>query len=402
MRQGAIAMALVLLHGTLWLWTRGVARSAERRRDEQERQRTILGDLRRRRDRDWSRGAQLTTAIESNAEALDLPRTVTPDVIEAWEHAMADDLRRDGADTPLTELLVELLGAQDESEHAEARLAAAAAERAALEREWSAWRDATGLPPGLDAGQIDEWLETRHRVAAARAAQTEECARVARLEPATAAWETGVRALLTAAGQSVAPDVCGRALTAELATLGRRVRAARLRERRRERLATELRAAEAAVVAAEAAAVQSGALSRMTSAVAETDSASARTARLLEIASAILAYATKGAYTSLRAAPNGGVLVIDDRDHAVPITAIPDRAPRRCLQFLLRLGEALIAPPRLLIVDDALAGLDDDEAATVARAIAALATTRPLVYVASSATRARALRLLPGSPRVLE
>jgi hypothetical protein len=401
-RQGGLAMALVLLHATLWLRGRVVGRSAARHRDAQERQRTILGDRRRRRDRDWSRAAQLTTAIENDAEALGLPLTVTPDVIEACEHAMADDLRRDGAETPLTELLCELLAAQDESEHAEARLAAAAAERSAVEREWMAWRDATGLPPALDAAQIGEWLDTRDRLAATRAAHAEESARLARLEPATAAWEAEVRTLIAAAGQAIAPDACGQALTAELAALGRRVRAARLRQRRRQRLATELRAAAAAVVAAEAAAAPTGALPRPPAPTVDSGPASPRSARLLETASAILAYATNGGYTGLRAAPNGGVLVVNDSDDAIPLTAIPDRAGRRCAQFLLRLGEALIAPPRLLVVDDALAGLHDDEAATVARAIAALATTRPLVYVTSRTTRSRALRLLPGTARVLE
>ena len=402
-RDGAVAMALIVVQAVLLCWNRFAGRRADRQDDAQQRQRMIMSEMRRRRDRDWSRAARLTTTIEVGADALGLPLPIAPDELEACEHAMADELRAGGGDTPLTTLLVELLGAQELAEQAEARQAAAAAERAAIEREWIAWRDATGLPAKLDAAQIGDWLEMRRHLTDARAAHGAETGRLAHLEPETAAWEDEVRALLAATGQSVAAETCGRALTAELTMLGRRIRATQERERRREHVGTELRAAEAAGAAAEAAATRNGVLSRMAgAAAAENGAASARTARVLEIAGAILSYATNGAYTDLRAAPSGGVLVVDERDHALPMTAIPDRAGRRCLQFLLRLGEALIAPPRLLVVDDALAGLDDDEAATVARAIAALATTRPLVYVASTTTRARALRLLPGTARVLE
>jgi len=117
--DAAIAVALVLAHLWLRLWNRFAGRRAEREDEARQRQRVVHADMRRRRDRDWSRAAQLTTAIEVGAEALGLPLPVTPDVMDASEHAMADHLRGSGGETPLTALLVELLGAQELSERAE-------------------------------------------------------------------------------------------------------------------------------------------------------------------------------------------------------------------------------------------------------------------------------------------
>ncbi len=399
LRDAALAGALALLHGGLLLRERLGGRRAQEMLAERERRQADLTELRRRRDRDWARAAQLATAIEAGAGALGLATPVTPDVVDACEQEMAEALRTTGAETPLTRQLVTLLAAEERAERAEAHREVEAAERRAVEREWIAWRDAAGLPAGLDAARISEWLDTRLQLADARAAHAAARAQLALLEPATAAWEADVRALLATSRRAVSPELCGRELTDALAPLARRVRAAREHERRRERLASEIRAAEQALARAEAAAGTSAPPARGTAA---DDGGSARHATVLETAGAILAHATEGALTGFRAAPSGGVLVVDGRNRGLPITAIPDGAGRRCVQFLLRLGEALLAPQRPLVVDDPLASLADDEAVFVARAIAALARTRPLIYVTSAATRARSLRLLPGPARVLE
>lgn len=404
-RDGVAAAALIAVQGGLLLWHRVAERSARRRRQIGDRQRTVITAVQWRRDREWSRAAQLTAAIGADAAALGLPSTVTLEVIDACEHALADDLRRRGGSTALTMLLVELLAAEERAEHAEARRTAAMASDAAIDREWIAWRDASGIPPGIPAAQIGEWLEVRRELAAARQARRAVGERLARLEPETVAWEEAARSLLAAAQQPVTSDACGRALTTAVTRLGQRIRAARQRERRARDLAAELRAAEAAVAAAEAAAataVRSGDIEATPVAPASTGGPRTPAARVLEICGPILAHATTGAYTGLRTAPNGGLLVLDREDRALPVAAMPDRAGRRCVRFLLRLGEALIASPRLLVVDDALAGLDDDEAATVARAIAALAAIRPLVYVTAAASCRRALRWLPATARVLD
>lgn len=391
----ALAAALALVHGAILLRTRHAGRRASALRTVHDRQQAEIAALRRRRDRHWTRAAQLSAAIDAGAHALGLSAPVTPAAVDACEQDMAEALRLGGGETPLTTQLLALLAAEERAERAEAQHAREAAECRAVEREWEAWRDAAGLPATLDAAQLGEWLETRLRLADARAAQAAARAQLAQLEPVTAAWENAARAVLAAAGEPVAAETCGRELTAALEPLARRVHAARERERRRAELAADIR--EATLAAASATAGPGAAAPTATNGSGPT-----RQASLLEAAGAILAHATGGAYVGLRPAPSGGVLVVDDRDQGLPLTAIPDRAGRRCVQFLLRLGEGLLAAQQPLVVDDALAPLDDEEAVFVARAIGALARTRPVIYVSNAATRARALRLLPPPARVLE
>jgi len=405
-----IAAVLVIGRAVLFYKARFGGLREHARRSECEQLRRDIIRLRRGRDSDWARAAQLTAAIEAGAAALGLAAPVTPELVDACEQRMAATLRAAGGETVLAALLLDVSVKEEHEQHARAALAAAAAARRTIEREWAVWRAERALPAELDAAQIGAWLEARRGLIAARAARAAAHAELAALEPATASWEDAVRALLAAAGQP-APDLCGRALTAQLAALAHRVRGERQRARRRRRLADEMRLAEAEVAAAQAEreriqlARQNlrsdvGAAGRWVPALWDAAEALDGERRTLGAAGTVLASATGGAYRGFRHAEDGTVLVVDRADRAVPVADVRERGCRRCIELLLRIGDALSVPTRPLVLDDVLTALADDETAPVVAAIAAIAATHPLVYLASAATRERSLALLPNSVEV--
>jgi hypothetical protein len=244
----ALALLLVALYGCARI---GSARE-RRRRAACDRVERVLERLRGERDRDWARAEELAAAIEASAHRLGMALPVTPEAVEAHEQELTAALRRGDGSTPLSALLRDLLVAEDAVEHAAAVAADATAAGAAVERQWKAWRTDAGLAGELDGANIAEWLAARRARAAARSARAAAEATVAELEPVTADWERAGRALMAEAGQTLAADVCGRALAAELGALATRVRAERQRRRRRAAIDAELVALEAEITAAKA------------------------------------------------------------------------------------------------------------------------------------------------------
>ena len=214
----------------------------------QEQQRDALRDrlgreidrLRRGRDGDWSRAAQLTGSIDTASARLGLTTPVTPEAVEVREQELAARLRSEGPNTDLGAHLMELLHAQDDEQSAAAAVEGAATMRRALEQEWESWRAGVELPPDVDAEHGEEWLAQLQRVSATAAARDAARAALLDTEPAIAAWERDARTLLRRVSTSVPDDLCGSDLVAALGAVHDRVRREQEARQRRARLEAEL------------------------------------------------------------------------------------------------------------------------------------------------------------------
>lgn len=228
------------------------ARVVEQRRDAQrDRLRLETARLRGGCDADWARAATLTDAIQTGSARVGLPDPVTPEAVEACEQQLAVELRTHGADTPLTQQLLELLETQDDEPRRAAALADATTERQQLDGEWATWLGDAGLPGDIDVEGAEDWVGEVDRIAAARAARDVAAQQLGVIEPEIAAWENDTRQLLEGVGVAISPMLCGSALAAKLSALASRVRDEEEQHQRCTRLNAELHAAEQQQIAAE-------------------------------------------------------------------------------------------------------------------------------------------------------
>lgn len=247
-----LAVLLIVLRLGLQVRARWAQVTEERRAARSERLRRDIETLRRRRDAGWTRAAKLDESIRAAAARLALPEPVTPEAVESCEQELAAQLRSSGAHTQLTALLLDLLDAQDEESHSATQVAGIEVERRALEREWEAWRKATGFTHEVAIDRIEEWLRELDHMAAARTALDAARAELLAIEPVTAAWEADARSLLQQAGVGVRPELCGSALAAEFNALAARVQHEAERRTRRARVEAEIDEADRRAVGAQA------------------------------------------------------------------------------------------------------------------------------------------------------
>ena len=230
------------------------ARAREARcESSRARLRAEIAHLRRGRDDNWTRAAQLTDAIRAAGLRLALPDPVTPEAVESCEQELAAQLRTDGPTSHLTGLLLGLLAAEDAEEAHVAELARADADRLGVEHEWETWRAEAGVPGDVEVERMEEWLDELARCAATRSAHDAARDELMALERATAVWENAARRLLKRIGTAIAPELCGSALAAQLSTLAERVRHDEECRQRRASLSAELHEAERRLAEAEAA-----------------------------------------------------------------------------------------------------------------------------------------------------
>ena len=255
----ALAVLSILLRLALQARVRWATLFEERRTARRTQLQRDIEILRRRRDAGWTRAAQLDASIAAAAGALALPEPPTPEAVETCEQDLAAQLRRDGARTPLTALLLDLLDAQDEESRTAAQLADAEAERRDLAREWDAWRKDAGIADEIAIERIEGWVQELDNLAAARTARDAARDVMQAIEPVTAAWEAEARRVLQHTGITVRQELCGSALAAELNTLAARVQNAAQRHARLARVEAELADADRLVAEAEAELARAGA-----------------------------------------------------------------------------------------------------------------------------------------------
>jgi uncharacterized protein YhaN len=247
--------------GVLRLALRGrvnwVLAEARKSRAQADKLRTQLRDLAARRDADWRRAAEIAEAIRADAARLGLAESPSPEALDQCEQALAHRLRERGADTALGALLHRLLALQDEEQEAVAAAERADRDERAQAGEWDGWRSAARLPEGVDPAGAAERLHQLHSLAATIAVRDAARGEMSALEPEIAAWEAAARSVLQQVGVEVPPDLCGRALTTELAVLGKRIERNRERELRRDALQAEIVEAYGRLEAADAALEQS-------------------------------------------------------------------------------------------------------------------------------------------------
>jgi uncharacterized protein YhaN len=249
---GGAALALIVVRVGLQMRARWVHAMTERRGERGDRLQRDMETLRRRRDSGWTRAAKLTESIRTATAQLGLPDAVTPEAVEACELELAAELRRSGANTHLTALLLDLLDAQDDEQRTAVELLGADSERRALEREWEAWRGETGFAHAVPVERLGGWLDDLDGLAAAQAAHGAAQRDLQSVEPATAAWEAEARKVLEQAGIAVRAELCGSALATELNALAAKARQQAERRSRREQLEAELPEAQRRLTEAEA------------------------------------------------------------------------------------------------------------------------------------------------------
>jgi hypothetical protein len=253
------ALLCALGAGALWLlrraWSWGIQKLNVHERRLRGAAVADLDRVRRARDARWRRAAEIRAALAHDSATLGLPEVPSVEAVEECEQALTleGQQRRaaEGGGPRVNGLMLELLDAEDRErglveewrrEHEELR---------SLRAEWEIWRASAGLPDGVAAERISEWVGAVRSLKATWTAREQASAEVKRLEPAISAWEHKARDVLQQGGTRVAADLCGSALAERLTVLAGRVRESEATATERRRLGERLRDLASRLAAAE-------------------------------------------------------------------------------------------------------------------------------------------------------
>jgi uncharacterized protein YhaN len=257
---GAALAALVVAAGAVaaahWL---SAARRDDRSAEQQEARRAARSEVeaaRRERDAAWRAAAQLAADSARQAAALGLPREPSPADLAALQASLDDAAVAEAGAGEERARLAELERTlhqciADERARAD-EVGSAAAERAALEAAWTAWRAAAGFTVPAAPDAVLERVGAVESASAALAALDAAARDVSQIEPIVAAWESRARAALERGGASEAAQLAGDALVERFIALRRSLHEEAPERARRAALRHELREQAVRVAAAEA------------------------------------------------------------------------------------------------------------------------------------------------------
>jgi uncharacterized protein YhaN len=251
--------------GALWVMRRGWSWYAQRTDVHERRLRQTAAEkldrARQARDARWKRAAEIRAVLAHDNHTLGLPEVPSVEAVEECEQALVrEGLQRraaEGGGPRVNALVLELLDAEDRERQLSEEWRARHQELSALRAEWEIWRASAGLPDGVAAERISEWVGAVRSLKSTWSTGEQAAAEVKRLEPSIATWEQKAREVLKRGGMTIAADLCGSALVERLTVLAGRVQesvaAAAEQRRLKERLGdltTRLANAEADIKSA--------------------------------------------------------------------------------------------------------------------------------------------------------